>query len=114
MGFVEDNGIDIYDCDSILEKYFELGKYYHDNYNLATIGEAKWETADKKEIQFKDMKENHILNCIKKFSNYHLLIGAFKLELLRRKLQSIIDCNENNLKRIDSFDKMSYEDYTGK
>lgn len=113
MGFAEDNGIDIYDG-NITDNYIELGEYYHNNYNLATIGNAKWVTANKEEIQFKDMKENHILNCIKRFNNYHLLIGAFKLELLRRKLQSIIDCNENNLKRIDSFDKMSYEDYTGK
>lgn len=60
------------------------------------------------------MKENHILNCIKKFSDYHLLIGAFKLELLRRKLQSIIDCHENNLKKIDYFNEISYEDYHGK
>ena len=66
--------------------FYNLGKFYHDNYNIATICEAKWKTIDKKEILFKDMEEKHILNCIRKFNKYHVLVGVFKLELLRRKL----------------------------
>lgn len=49
MGFAEDNGIDIYDG-NITDNYIELGEYYHNNYNLATIGNAKWITANKEEI----------------------------------------------------------------
>lgn len=64
MGFAEDNGIDIYDG-NITDNYIELGEYYHNNYNLATIGNAKWITANKEEIQFKDMKEKSYFKLYK-------------------------------------------------
>lgn len=69
--------------------FYNLGKFYHDNYNITTICEAKWKTIDKKEIKFKDMTEEHIHNCIIKFKNNNLLQGAFKLELLRRELNKL-------------------------
>ena len=85
MALAED--MEFYSSQISDEDYFDnLGRFYHNNYNLATIGSAKWKIADKKEIQFKDMEEKHILNCIGRFSKYHVLVGVFKLELLRRRI----------------------------
>lgn len=114
MGFAEENGIDCYFGDENISNYYDLGRFYHDNYNLATIGEAKWKTADKKEMSFKDMEEKHILNCIRRFNKYHVLVGVFKLELLRRKLFEKLSYTSlaDIFAKIEN--EMSYEDYTGK
>lgn len=110
MGFSEDNGIDTYFGD----ESNNLGEFYHNNYNVFTISEAIWKMADGKEIKFGDMKEKHILNCIKMFKKDFLLVGVFKLELFRRELQSLIDIQ----KLKDSFDTIhnttSYEEYHNK
>lgn len=63
-----------------------MGCYYQTKFNLATIGEAEWITRKGTMVQFKNMTEEHIENCIKTFSHLSGIVSAFKLELMRRQI----------------------------
>lgn len=73
------------------EYYNDLANEYIERYNVATIGEAEWETKDKEKVLFKNMEESHILNCISRFKKHETLVGVFRLELFRRKVEKLYE-----------------------